>query len=131
MNLPSCHSRRSLESREDVFFCAHPNHHSEDSLVTKEICWICPLWQQPPPPVFRKFPPDPVPPGRPSIAQRAARLRHEPCVFLGEQVGLRDCPSCGGFVRVKVFACSHPRHQETTLTACARCPDYECRTADV
>ena len=128
MELVPCPSRRELNDPEPgpgVYFCAHPNHHSENSLVTKEVCWVCPLWRQPPPAVFRKFPPDPVPPGQAPVPRRAARLCREPCVFLGDQIGRRDCPSCGGRVRVKVFACAHPQHDETTLHECARCPDYE------
>jgi hypothetical protein len=130
MNLVPCPARREINNPEGepgVYFCAHPSHHSEDNLVTKENCWICPLWREPPPGEYRKFPPDPLPPGR--IPVVAARRRREPCIFLGEQIGFRDCPSCGGSVRVKVFACAHPRHEETTLNECSRCPDYEPKLA--
>jgi hypothetical protein len=44
---------------------------------------------------------------------------------LGEETGLRDCPSCLGNVRLKVFACSHPAHGETTLQDCGACADHE------
>jgi hypothetical protein len=44
---------------------------------------------------------------------------------LGEQIGTRDCPSCRGKVRLKVFACSHPAHGETTLPDCDLCEDFQ------
>jgi hypothetical protein len=71
------------------------------------MCVICPLWQQAAPPRFRKFPPDPPPRPR------------GPCLYLGEPVAWRECLSCRGSVRIKLFACAHPRHQETTLAECA------------
>jgi hypothetical protein len=115
MTLPPCPARRLLESESGVFYCAHPLHHSEDDRVTAPVCQACDLWRQPPPPVFRPFPPPPAPPPR------------GPCRFLGEQTGLRDCPSCRGTVRVKVFACGHPLHVETTLAECPVCPDFQSR----
>ncbi len=115
MSLPACHSRRYFEGESAVFFCAHPQLHAKDNLVTPEICRICPYWGAPPPPAFREFRPGPRPKPR------------GPCVHLGEQTGLRDCPSCCGAVRVKVFACAHPAHRETTLRACADCPDHQPR----
>jgi hypothetical protein len=113
MDLPPCHSRRSLAPESRVYFCAHPDHHSRDGLVTAEMCRICPLWKEVPPVQFRKFPPDPPPKPRGR------------CLYLGAAVGWRECPSCRGSVRIKVFACSHPRHRETTLAECAECPDHE------
>lgn len=118
MTLPPCHSRRLVELTGTVFFCAHPGHHSVSNLVTRETCHSCSLWQLPSPPEFRQFPPAP-----PSV-------RLSPCQYLGEQNGLRDCPSCGGTVRLKVFACVHPRHQETTLAECLQCPDYSAQQTD-
>ena len=50
-----------------------------------------------------------------------------PCFHLGGQTGLRDCPTCDGSVRVKVFTCQHPLHQETTLRECETCPDFDAR----
>lgn len=48
----------------------------------------------------------------------------QPCAFLGAQIGLQECETCGGNVRLKLFACSHPAHDETTFQQCEACPDY-------
>jgi hypothetical protein len=114
MPLPPCHSRRELGPGDTTYFCAHPSVVVQDGLVTAGICQICDFWKQPPPPAFRTYP---LPAAKP----------RGPCVFLGEQTGLRDCKTCRGSVRVKVFACSHPRHQETTLSDCAVCPDFKAK----
>jgi hypothetical protein len=52
------------------------------------------------------------------------------CKLLGEQVGVKLCPTCRGKVEVKIFAC--PIHGECTLTkalkevaCCKKCPDYQ------
>lgn len=119
MILPPCHSRRALPEESDVYFCAHPQHHSEDNLVTLQNCRICPWWQQPPPAEFRPF--YLLPSGKP---------RRGPCKFLGEQISLRQCGTCPGSVKVKVFACHHPAHVETTLNECTACLDYASRTPD-
>ena len=115
MDLPPCHSRRSFAGETSAFFCAHPEHHSRDNVVTPETCRSCPLWQQPPPPAFR-----PVPAALPA-------RRHGACRFLGGETGLRQCPTCSGSVRVRVFDCRHPRHRETTLRECESCPDFQAR----
>lgn len=61
-----------------------------------------------------------------------ARVQRPPCVHLGEPVlgpdgepVMRDCPTCTGTVRLKVFGCDHPAHGETTMRQCRECPDYE------
>ena len=46
------------------------------------------------------------------------------CQHLGSQTGERNCPTCAGNVRLKVFACSHPLHRETTLPECSTCRDF-------
>ena len=47
------------------------------------------------------------------------------CVHLGAQIGTRACATCNsGNVRLKVFACGHPLHRETTLPECATCRDF-------
>ena len=115
MDLPPCHSRRAFAGETALFFCAHPNHHSQDNLVTSEVCAVCPLWRQPPPAVFRQAP------------VTLPAKRGGPCRFLGPETGLRECLSCSGLVRVRVFACLHPRHQETTLRECESCRDFEAR----
>lgn len=46
-------------------------------------------------------------------------------MFLGPQIGLRECPTCAGKVQLKVFQCGHPQHQETTLNECGTCYDFE------
>lgn len=60
----------------------------------------------------------------------AARSQAAPCVHLGSELRLQDCPTCRGNVRVKVFAC--PLHGETTLAkpieglhCCDGCWDYD------
>ena len=108
--LPPCHSRRELAAESSVFYCAYPRMHVADQRVTAEICTICSYWREPPPETFRPFPPPP-PRGK--------------CRHLGEQTHWRDCPSCGGNVRVKVFACAHPAHGETTVEECLACPDHQ------
>jgi hypothetical protein len=132
MWLPPCHSRRTWEGVEDVFFCAHPKVCAPSQLVTAEVCGICRLRAQPPPEAFRDFPPTPPGDGAGGIPaadwlRRLATGPRGPCQHLGEQVGLRDCPGCRGRVQVKVFACGHPRHRETVLSEGAACPDYEPR----
>jgi hypothetical protein len=110
MGLPPCHSRRTLDPDRGVFFCAHPLMHAPNNLVTPEICSICSLWREPPPATFR-----PV-----VLAKPRGRCRH-----LGESTGVRPCSSCRGVVNVKVFACDHPNHGQTTLRECETCPDHE------
>jgi hypothetical protein len=114
MNLPPCHSRRPIPL-PGVAFCAHPKMHAPDNLATPEICAVCSYWREPPPADFR-----PVVMTKP----------RGPCKSLGPQTGLRECASCGGRVRVKVYACSHPRHGETTLAECIRCEDHAPRSED-
>lgn len=47
------------------------------------------------------------------------------CAYLGDQTGFRDCALCGGSkTKIKVFACNHPAHIETTWTECQTCPHY-------
>lgn len=44
------------------------------------------------------------------------------CDHLGDQIGERDCKSCGDrTVKLKVYACSHPEHAETTIPECNKC----------
>src|SRR5687767_11460447 len=99
MNLPYCHSRRDVDPTQDVYFCAHPRMHVQNQLVTSSICKLCSFWRQPPPDQFRDMPRGPL-------------KRDQPCVHLGELRELRSCPTCRGSVRIKVFACSHPCHEE-------------------
>jgi hypothetical protein len=110
MGLPPCPARRSLDGEHNRYFCAHPLFHSTTGLVTGEVCQVCPLWREPPPQAFRTYP----------LAPPRGLCRH-----LGEETGLRECPSCRGSVRIKVFACRHPAHHETTLAECAACTDHE------
>ena len=112
MTLPPCHSRHPVPGADAVFFCAHPRVHAADQLVTAGVCRLCPYWQQPAPAA-----PRPVPAAH---FRRAGRS----CSHLGDQVGERPCTGCRGAVRVKLFACRHPRHRETTLAECATCADF-------
>lgn len=69
---------------------------------------------------------DPVESDRP-LPPRKSRLRagSAACAHLGDVIRLEDCKTCRGTVRVKVFACHHPDHADTTLAFCRTCPDYE------
>jgi len=114
MSLPPCHSRRELPNEPTTFFCAHPQVHANNQLVTAEICKICSYWKLPPPAEFRHF--DPA---------GASIRRTGPCFFLGDQTGWRPCASCRGNVQLKVFACRHLLHDSTTFEECQQCSDYE------
>lgn len=50
------------------------------------------------------------------------------CVHLGSQTGWRECESCAGKTRFKVFACD-AGHGQVTLTDCQTCPDYKSQPA--
>lgn len=112
-NLSPCHSRRDFDPEHMVYLCAHPKVHVQDNLVTADVCRSCTRWQEPPPAKFREFP------------AGKYLVRQGPCYYLGQQTGLRDCPSCRGSVKIKVFACLHPDHKTTTIAECARCSDYQ------
>lgn len=62
-----------------------------------------------------------------SEPQRPRRLPayQRRCQYLGEKIGERECKSCTGSVRLKVFACHHQRHEAATIRDCQTCPDYE------
>jgi len=124
MKLPACHSRRELPSPQNEFFCAHPQVYAVGGVVTPEICRACDRWRQPAPPAFRPFPP-----AEPPVRPRPRGPLRSPCFHLGEQTGLRDCATCRGTVRVKVFNCLHPLHRETTFDECRDCRDYDARLA--
>jgi hypothetical protein len=116
MDLPLCHSRRAIEGRTDEALCVHPRVHVRDNLVTASLCRQCSFWREPAPASFRIEAPQ-------YVGQRALS-----CIHLGNQTGLRPCPTCRGSVSVKVFACHHPRHGETTLAECFQCSDFEEKT---
>lgn len=61
------------------------------------------------------------------VGATVADDRPRPCLHLGDVLRLDDCATCKGTVRVKVYACSHPAHAETTLSGCRTCPDYQAR----
>lgn len=113
--LPYCHSRRDHDSDNGVYFCAHPRVHTPANLVRANICRLCTRDQEPPPQTFRSYP------------SSFGVTREGPCWYLGELMGLRQCPSCRGKVRVKVFDCDHADHESTTIRDCIRCADYERR----
>jgi hypothetical protein len=110
MTLPFCHSRRELPTVPEAMFCVHPLMHIDGLRVREEICKMCQYWREPAPAEFRPFPPPP-PRGR--------------CRHLGDLTGYRTCETCLGHVQIKVFACSHPAHGETTWEECRRCPDHQ------
>ena len=117
MSLPPCHSRHELSDEPGVFFCRHPLIHALDNRVTAEVCACCSYWKLPPPENPRAFVP-----GKPRSALG-------PCRHLGGRTGERECPSCLGSVRLKLFACHHPLHEEITLAECTTCADFEPRSA--
>ena len=117
MKLPDCHSRRELGPGAKTFYCVHPLMSTPGNLVRAEICRLCSYWRGPPPTGPRPFPPPLTPP------------LGGPCIHLGQQTGLRECSTCRGNVRLKVFACTHPLHRETTLEECGVCPDHHVRLA--
>jgi hypothetical protein len=69
-----------------------------------------------------------------------ARWGNPPCVYLGLPIpgeggaqATRECATCKGNVRAKLWACLHPGHEdrpETTNRECTRCPDYEAGSSD-
>lgn len=116
--LPPCASRRDFDPEQGLYFCAHPQVHAANQLVTSAICGLCSRWRDEPPRQFRPFPTKPF------------VRRDGPCMYLGRQVGLRECPTCRGQVQLKVFDCGHPQHDTTTLPDCSSCFDYERRLDD-
>ena len=109
----ACHSRREVKAEEDVFFCAHPQVVSRGNLVNSWSCRHCRFRTQPPPERPLPFRP------------RGATLYDGPCQYLGQQRGLRECTSCKGSVKIKVFGCGHPEREETTIKECRYCGDFK------
>src|SRR5262245_56456370 len=101
MDSPECHSRPPLPGQDRLSFCAHPRFHAPGQRVWLEVCQVCRLRLLSPPETFRPYPP------------LTARERG-PCVHLGNLIGMRECQSCRGHVRLKVFNCNHENHNETT-----------------
>lgn len=114
MELPVCHSRRTLADDPTVLYCAHPDVHARDERVSAEVCGCCDRWREPAPGSFRPFPPIVTP----------ARAARGECVHLGEPIGLKLCRSCRGTVMIKTFHCRHPAHGQTTVAECGACPDH-------
>jgi len=112
VNWPDCESRRELEEETPESVCLHPNVYVRGRRVTQGICKACDQRLQPPPGLLVEDP------------ARSPLVRLGRCDYLGDQVGERLCPTCGGSVRIKLFACQHPKHIETTLRDCLRCEDY-------
>lgn len=111
--LPICHSRHALADTDERFFCAHPRVFATRSVVSYEFCRACDYWRLPAPSEPRRVP------------ARLIDHRPGPCRYLGDEIGLRRCATCRGDVRVKVFACRHPAHAETTLGDCEACDDFD------
>jgi hypothetical protein len=110
--LPDCYARREKPDDPNRVYCLHPLVHAAGDIVSLEQCKLCNYWREPPPGPLRPFPPVPV------IENVGT------CTYLGDETGLRECQTCLGRVRVKVFACGHPKHEETTFDECRRCPDH-------
>jgi hypothetical protein len=111
--LPDCYARREVPDDPHRVYCLHPMVHARGDIIPAEMCKLCNYWREPSPGPLRPFPPPPV------IDNVG------PCVYLGEETGLRECTTCLGRVRVKVFACRHPSHDETTFNECRHCPDHQ------
>lgn len=111
--LPPCHSRHDLPAEPGWYACSHPQVLVPARRVHAGICLICQYSSQPPP----------AQPIEGTLLQRAARAR--PCRHLGERIGERLCPTCGGHVRWKLFRCHHASLVETTLQECQTCGDFE------
>ncbi|MEX0937776.1 MAG: hypothetical protein WDZ59_07935 [Pirellulales bacterium] len=107
-----CHSRREIPGQPQLYFCAHPKMMVKGNVVTRSICRQCKYCHEPPPNEFLPYRPPPF------------FENDGPCFYLGEQSGTRDCRTCRGSVKLKVFQCHHPAHQETTYEACKHCRDY-------
>ena len=81
--------------------------------MSSAVCRQCTHWQEPPPDRFRAF------------ASLRGRLPNQTCMHLGQHTGFKDCPTCRGSVKLKVFACHHPAHGSTTLEDCRFCQDFD------
>lgn len=119
MNLPECHSRRPLPGESERFFCTHPQVYAAGRRVSAGACLVC------------EYSSEPAPDRPVTVAFHMARAYGETCVHLGSQTGERGCSGCGGGVRIKVFRCGHPKHQETTLRDCEFCADFCSPTKEI
>ena len=113
MRMPECPARH-IDDTTGQISCLHPQVHAAGCVVTAEFCRMCSARLVTPPSGWRSL--DEV---------RRSRRRLEPCRFLGMQSGERDCPTCNGRVRIKVYACRHESHEETTLRECQTCADHQ------
>jgi Tfp pilus assembly protein PilF len=111
-NLPACHSRRHFVPARGKFFCAHPGVGAVEGLVSPAFCRLCPLWQRAAPDRFR------------TPADVPALRRFGSCRFLGSFVGFKECDTCRGRTKLKLFNCHHERHDSTTSYECLKCKDY-------
>jgi hypothetical protein len=104
--------------------CRSPLRRPFFVVVTPEDCQVCPTDI-----CNHVLPAMLTPEGGPAIPVNVtAPEPRGPCVHLGADTGqLRECPSCQGTVRQKVFECSHPAHGETVIRECQVCPDWQPR----
>lgn len=109
--LPSCPARRDFDPATERYYCAHPRVGTAGGRVSPEFCRACLLSAEPMPTALREIPP-------PLKITGAQQCRH-----LGAVIGERECESCRGKVLVKVFACGHVDHRETTWLECRSCAD--------
>ena len=88
---------------------------SADHVCTCATDGYCPTWR-------REAPIQPWR-GRVGAPAKGAPQSEPVCAHLGPATGaLRECPTCQGNVRQKVFACAV--HGDTTIRDCRRCRDY-------
>lgn len=111
--LPPCPARHEISPEEGIYFCAHPRVLSKNNLVSTGVCRTCRQVNLPPPKDYLPFKPLP------------AYAFNGPCKHLGNVKELRECTTCRGNVRVKVFFCNHPAYEATTLGECRNCTDFE------
>jgi len=109
--LPSCPARRDFDPATQRYYCAHPRIGTPSGRVSPEFCRPCLLSAEPMPTELREI--------SPPLRITAARQ----CRYLGAVIRERECEGCRGRVVVKVFACRHSDHQETTWRDCLTCPD--------
>jgi len=106
---------RPISRRERRGECAERCAVGQTHVAGGEKYGVRPMRLEPPPDSLRLFPPP---------SQRGQ------CPHLGDEIGLRDCPSCLGNVRLKMFANNHPAHVETMLQECHVFTDHEEKERD-
>lgn len=114
-SLPECACRYPWDESNGTFFCSHPRVHIAGQQVTAANCRRCKHQTSSEPSNRRPYP------------ALVATKRNGTCQFLGDLKRTEDCKTCRGEVKLKIFQCDHPEHDETNLRECRACVDYELR----